>query len=97
MPASGHEQRRQDPEQRGLAAAVGADEAEQLAGATENDTPSSATVGAEALDEAVDDDRVAPDRAASSSRRLTRATNCTSAGMPIFSTPSSFGTRILTA
>src|SRR5262245_21465622 len=86
--AIGHEQRREDAEERRLAGAVRADEAEQLARADAERHAVERRVAAEALDETAGDDSVA---------HRAPSPKATSTGMPIFNAPASFATRILIA
>ena len=97
VPVLGHQQRRQDSKQRRLSAAVRSDQAEELAGVDGEGHAVERRDGAESLDEGVDRDGVG-------GRRLSHRSGCggghfagpvvsnwTSAGMPIFSAPPSFG------
>mgnify|MGYP001348806491 CR=1 FL=1 len=85
------EERGEDTEERGLAGAVRADDAEDLGGADVEGDAVERGPPAEALDEPLRPDREFAAHGWSAPPKLT------SAGIPILSRPSAFGTRILTA
>ena len=86
----GEEQGDEDAEKRRLAAAVRADEAEQLSVLHLERHVVQRDDAFVALDEMLGDDRGAH-------RDAVAVVSCTSAGMPILSTPPRFGTLIFTA
>src|SRR5262249_9782745 len=89
------DQRRQDAEQRRLAAAVRPDESEELAGIDRERHVGERLGAIEAFLDRLGHDRSRRCRAAHCAVRV--AANWTSTGMPIFRTFCPFGTRILIA